>query len=85
MERWSADFVNNPNEDYNLMVEILYDEEEIAVVKKRRERPFDHEMVSDGKGIADPRGLAHQAACGGKGTVVIVSQIIRDGKGAYQK
>jgi hypothetical protein len=34
MEKWSADFVNNPNEDYNLMVEILYDEEEIAVVKK---------------------------------------------------
>ena len=34
MKKWSADFVNNPHEDYNLMIEILYDEEEVAVVKK---------------------------------------------------
>ena len=34
MEKWSADFVNNHYDDYNLIVEILYNNEEIAVVKQ---------------------------------------------------
>jgi len=34
MKQWIADFANDPHDDYNLIVEILYDEEEIAVIKQ---------------------------------------------------
>ena len=34
MKQWTADFVNDPYDDYNLIVEILYDDEEIAVIKR---------------------------------------------------
>jgi len=33
MNQWEADFGNDPYNDYNLIVEILCDDEEIAVVK----------------------------------------------------
>lgn len=35
MKKWTADFGNDPNDDYNLVVEILCDDEEIAIVQKR--------------------------------------------------
>lgn len=34
MKQWTADFANDPHDDYNLIVEILYDDEEIAVIKQ---------------------------------------------------
>ena len=34
MNNWSADFGNDPYDDYNLIVEILCDNEEIAVIKQ---------------------------------------------------
>lgn len=33
MDKWSADFCNDPFDDYNLVVEILLNDEEIAVIK----------------------------------------------------
>lgn len=34
MKGWTADIVNNPNDDYNLVVEILYNEVDVAVIYK---------------------------------------------------
>lgn len=34
MKGWTADIVNNPNDDYNLMIEILYNEVDVAVIYK---------------------------------------------------
>jgi len=34
MINWTADFTNDPNDDYNLIVEILYNKEEVAVIKQ---------------------------------------------------
>jgi hypothetical protein len=34
MNNWTADFGNDPYDDYNLIVEILCDDEEIAVIKQ---------------------------------------------------
>jgi hypothetical protein len=34
LKTWTADFCNDPNDDYNLIVEILCDDEEIAVVRR---------------------------------------------------
>jgi len=34
MNQWAADFGNDPDDDYNLIVEILYDEEYVAVIKQ---------------------------------------------------
>lgn len=34
MKNWTADFTNNPFDDYNLIVEILCDDEEIAVIRQ---------------------------------------------------
>lgn len=33
MEKWSADFVNDPNNDYELLVEILYEDKDVAIMK----------------------------------------------------
>ena len=33
-KEWSADFANDPYDDYNLIVEILYGDEDIAVIKR---------------------------------------------------
>ena len=35
MKSWVADFSNDPFDDYSPIVEILCDEEEVAVIKKR--------------------------------------------------
>jgi hypothetical protein len=32
MQKWSADFVNDPSDDYNLIVEVLYDDKDVAVI-----------------------------------------------------
>ena len=32
--QWSADFTNDPYDDYNLIVEILCDDEDVAVIKQ---------------------------------------------------
>jgi len=34
MKQWSADFTNDPFNDYELMIEILYNDKEIAVIKQ---------------------------------------------------
>ncbi len=34
MSEWNADFVNDPHNDYELTIEILYKNEDIAVIKK---------------------------------------------------
>jgi hypothetical protein len=34
MEEWTAYYVNNPNDDYNLVVEILHGESEFAWIFK---------------------------------------------------
>jgi len=34
MNKWTADFTNNPFDDYNLMVELFFDEVEVASIKK---------------------------------------------------
>lgn len=34
MKGWTADIANNPNDDYNLVVEILYNEVDVAVIYK---------------------------------------------------
>jgi hypothetical protein len=38
MNNWTADFTNDPNDDYNPIVEILCDGEEIAVIRKGKEK-----------------------------------------------
>jgi hypothetical protein len=37
MKQWSADFANDPFDDYNSIVEILYGDEEIAVIKQGKQ------------------------------------------------
>lgn len=37
MQKWSADFVNDPFDDYNLIVEVLCDDTDIAVIRKTSE------------------------------------------------
>ena len=34
MVKWSADFVNDPDNDFNIVLEILHNEKEIGVIKK---------------------------------------------------
>jgi hypothetical protein len=34
MEKWTADFVNNPGNGYELIVEILHDDHDVAIIKK---------------------------------------------------
>jgi hypothetical protein len=34
MSKWTADFTNDPFNDYEIVVEILYHDEEIAVIKQ---------------------------------------------------
>lgn len=34
MNEWTADFTNDPFDDYNLIVEILFNDEEVAVIKQ---------------------------------------------------
>lgn len=37
MNGWTADFTNDPFDDYNLIVEILFNDEDIAVIKQGNE------------------------------------------------
>ena len=37
MEQWSADIANDPFDNYNLIVEILFNDENIAVIKQGKE------------------------------------------------
>lgn len=32
MDEWSADYTNNPYDDYNLLLEILYKDKDVAVI-----------------------------------------------------
>lgn len=34
MNKWTADFGNDPFDDYNLIVEILFNEKDVAVIKQ---------------------------------------------------
>jgi hypothetical protein len=38
MKQWTADFCNDPYDDYNLIIEILCGDEEIAVIKQGQQR-----------------------------------------------
>ena len=33
MSQWTADFTNDPNNDYELIVEILYNDEDVGFIK----------------------------------------------------
>lgn len=37
MKQWTADIANDPFDDYNLVFEILYGEEEVAIIRKGKE------------------------------------------------
>lgn len=37
MSGWTADFANDPFDDYNLIVEILFDDEDVAVIKQGKD------------------------------------------------
>ena len=37
MEQWSADIANDPNNDYELLAEILYKEKDVAIIKQGKE------------------------------------------------
>ena len=34
MEHWTADFVNDPFDDYNIMIEIHHNNEDVAAIKR---------------------------------------------------
>ena len=34
MNKWTADFGNDPYDDYNLIVEILYNGKDVAIIRK---------------------------------------------------
>ena len=37
MSKWVADFTNDPTNDFNLVVEILYNDEDVAVIRQGEE------------------------------------------------
>lgn len=37
MSLWKADIANDPNHDYDLVIELLYDTEEIGVIKQGKD------------------------------------------------
>jgi len=37
LRQWAADFANDPYDDYNLIVEILCDDEEVAIIKQMQQ------------------------------------------------
>ncbi|NLD49816.1 MAG: hypothetical protein GX660_21935 [Clostridiaceae bacterium] len=37
MSGWTADFANDPFDDYNLIVEILFNDEDVAVIKQGKD------------------------------------------------
>ena len=38
MSGWSANYINNPNDDYNLTIELLYNNVDIAVIYKNKDK-----------------------------------------------
>lgn len=34
MKGWSADFVNDPNNDFEVVIEILYEDKDVAVIRQ---------------------------------------------------
>ncbi|AIF51848.1 hypothetical protein [Pelosinus sp. UFO1] len=34
MKGWSADFVNDPNNDFEVVLEILYEDKDVAVIRQ---------------------------------------------------
>ena len=51
MKQWTADFTNDPYNDYSLIIEVLYDDEEVAVIKQEQNEltlqvyPNDKELI----------------------------------------
>lgn len=37
MDEWTADYINNPYDDYNLVVEILYKDTDVAVISNGKD------------------------------------------------
>lgn len=37
MSKWVADFANDPSNDFELMVEILYNDKDVAVIRRGEE------------------------------------------------
>jgi hypothetical protein len=37
MSKWAADFANDPSNDFEFMVEILYDDKDVAVIRRGEE------------------------------------------------
>lgn len=33
MEKWTANFINDPHNDYNLIIEVNYDGNDVAIIK----------------------------------------------------
>ena len=53
MEKWAVDWANDPNDDYNLIMEIVYNYSDVAIIYQRK-----HGLVikwySDFNGVAIP-------------------------------
>ena len=51
MRQWEADFANDPNDDFNITVEILCDDKEVALIKQSHDgllinwHPHSEELV----------------------------------------
>ena len=53
MSQWTANFINDPNNDYELMIEILCDDEEVCVIK-HGESNLEFTLFSHNKDIVIP-------------------------------
>jgi len=53
VEKWAADFVNDPNQDYKLICEILYEEKDAGVIRKENDGLVIEWFKSD-KGLSVP-------------------------------
>jgi hypothetical protein len=53
MNEWAADFTNDPFNDYNLIIEILYNNEDVAVIKQG-DRGMEMKWYASDKDITIP-------------------------------
>ncbi len=53
MSGWRADFTNDPNHDYDLIIEISYSNEDIGIVRKTK-FGLELELFSHNKNIVIP-------------------------------
>ena len=53
MLQWTADFTNDPNNDYELMIEILCNGEDIGVIKREKSK-LTFILFAHGKDLAIP-------------------------------